>query len=521
MEWIGNLSLGAKLRVIVVYAAAVAVLIVSVLHVSGEAVDLRRNLGGQLQALVVAVADNAAPALRTPKLARKLIGSLHADPDVRAATLYDIGGNVVARLEFAGGATDEVVAAESLAPVAARAADPAHPSAPSVRYDRLTGVRVLAPVLIDGIQVGTLQADAELTQLLTMLPGAAKYLGLGLLLAVVVAYILSIHLQRMISGPVHDLAQVARRVTESSESKRFAVRARKQANDEFGTLVDGFNGMLSELERRDLNLRMYQNELEQRVRERTVSLDSAVAEAQEARERAEAASRAKSEFLAQHEPRDPHADERRASAWPSLLLRRPARRRASAACAETIHQSRRARCSTSSTTSSTSPRSRPASWNSRPCRFDLRESSRTRSTSWPTRAHRRGWSCSATSTAAARHRVQRRRRPAAADPHQPGQQRDQVHRARRSRGHGAPAEDRTTAQLGLALRGHGHRHRHPAREASAALRGLRAGRRLDHAPVRRHGTGPRHLQAAGRTDGRTDRRQQRARRGSTFCSSRL
>ncbi len=72
MEWVGNLSLGAKLRVIVVYAAAVAVLIVSVLHVSGEAVNLRRNLAAQLQTLVVAVADNAAAGAATPKLARKL-----------------------------------------------------------------------------------------------------------------------------------------------------------------------------------------------------------------------------------------------------------------------------------------------------------------------------------------------------------------------------------------------------------------------------------------------------------------
>ena len=42
-----------------------------------------------------------------------------------------------------------------------------------------------------------------------------------------------------------------------------------------------------------------------------------------------------------------------------------------------------------------------------------------------------------------------------------------------------------------------------------ALHEVHAGRRLDHPPVWRHGTGPGHLETTGRTDGRRGRRRQR------------
>ena len=63
----------------------------------------------------------------------------------------------------------------------------------------------------------------------------------------------------------------------------------------------------------------------------------------------------------------------------------------------------------------------------------------------------------------------------------------------------------------VARRGPGHGHRHRGRQEPAHLRRVRPGRRVDHATLRRNRAGSRHLPAAGRADGRPDLARQRAR----------
>ncbi len=301
-------SIRSKLVRAVMTTTLVALLVSVAIIIFYDLRSYHRSLTNDLatQAELVGHMTSAALAFDDPRLANENLALLRTRPQVRAAAIYDANGELFASYQAAGDA---------------RALPAVLSGAPGSDGNDLVIHQRIAE---NGDTLGTVYLRAE-NQLLAR---TLDYLSIALgvtLLAMGVAYLLMRRMGHVVTAPIVAITEIARDVVATRDYSR---RAPRISNDEAGELVDSFNAMLTEIEGRTRELETSSSEiarevaersraqqevmrlneqLEQRVDERTLQLALANAELANAIEEARSANQAKSAFLSSmsHELRTP------------------------------------------------------------------------------------------------------------------------------------------------------------------------------------------------------------------------
>jgi len=252
-----DLSIGHKLQGIVIATCALALLVAASLFAVYDRQSSLLAKTQDLEASAKMVGSNSTAALTfgDRKSAQEVLSALEAKLQVEDAGIFDKDGAIFATYSRGG--------------------TPFQLARPEFTGDKIVGrtMVVAEPITLNRDTIGTILIEADLSDVNGRMVRFVAIAALVFLVSLVVAFLLSARLQRVISRPIRELADTASSV---SACENYSIRATKSSDDDIGVLYERFNEMLDRIQQRDAALQQAHDELERRVTERTAYLNALI-----------------------------------------------------------------------------------------------------------------------------------------------------------------------------------------------------------------------------------------------------
>ncbi len=253
-----NVPIRKKLMTAILVTSGSVLLLACIAFFSYEYYSFRKSSLKQLSIIgeIVAANSTSSLAFKDYEDAAEILLALKSEPRIIAAALYDDKNRLFATYPINTSASDFPKKIEHK----------------GYRYKN-DFITVFQPIIQQGKQLGTLYLRSDMNTLYERFRVYSLVVILIIILTSCLAYLLSLKLQQRIADPILELAETARAISDDQD---YSVRAKKTGSDELGQLTDSFNYMLMQIEKQNISIISFNQQLEQSTAELQDIMDYSV-----------------------------------------------------------------------------------------------------------------------------------------------------------------------------------------------------------------------------------------------------